>query len=519
MTISPTIDPLALVEAQRIVGESGIASAVEQWLREDGHEAGNTGVDATTALTAWLTAALAGVRLTESNVAALINSTHDGCEVDEGDLRETTRQAASTIATRQSESMNTLLRAQLDGIGCAEDGISVALGTLPSGHQVATLVSNDILRQQSVPNIVVGVATDAGDLVQELLDRGRPLTRISGGSAYFPSATLQTPLRARGTEIVMEYSLDDEGRVLAAAAGRILVEGQWYRDDLPQPLLTASKDFHVAQKSNRKPDGRCVLDASVESKLEHRRDALLAARREYDSARPEGAPVSEFEQTCAYGTGEWRMAYAAHVNRESSFVVSFGETERSLVPKSSDLRGSAFMTALTVVGMNARRIADWKLYHSLDQGYGTLADEWYALYHLIEPRLKDAMHSWSAETQPGAVSDFVGGRWTVDTEETFDWVPDGAATVVEMTRATKELADDIAEKLIVALRAQASELLEEGGGVRDLSQHSCIVLRLDFVDADMYGSEEDDVWAAVPEEGVLVAAEATIHPTWAWRHP
>jgi len=29
----------------------------------------------------------------------------------------------------------------------------------------------------------------------------------------------------------------------------------------------------------------------------------------------------------------------------------------------------------------------------------------------------------------------------------------------------------------------------------------------------MYGCEEDDVLAAVPEEGVLVAAKATIHPT------
>jgi len=67
-------------------------------------------------------------------------------------------------------------------------------------------------------------------------------------------------------------------------------------------------------------------------------------------------------------------------------------------------------------------------------------------------------------------------------------------------------------------RSQASKLLEEGGDERDLSRHSRIVLRLDFIDADMYGSEEDGMWAAVPAEGVLVAAKATIHPMWVWRH-
>lgn len=140
--------------------------------------------------------------------------------------------------------------------------------------------------------------------------------------------------------------------------------------------------------------------------------------------------------------------------------------------------------------------------------------EWYALFHLIAPRLREAMHQWSVETQPRALRHYVGGRWTVDTEETFDWVPDGSATVIEMTKAHEALADDIVEKLVISLRARASELLDEGGSERDLSQHSRIVLRLYFIDADMYGSEEDDVWAAVPDEGVLVAAKATIHPTW-----
>ncbi|MFJ4253393.1 hypothetical protein [Microbacterium sp. NPDC090003] len=163
--------------------------------------------------------------------------------------------------------------------------------------------------------------------------------------------------------------------------------------------------------------------------------------------------------------------------------------------------------------MNAHRIEDWKLSRSLDQGHGALVDEWYALFHLIEPRLREAMHAWSTETQPRAVnSDYVGGRWTVDQEETFDWVPDGSATVVEMTRATEELADDIVEKLVALFRAQAAELIAEGGNERDLSQHPRIALRLDFI-ADMYGSEKDGVWTPMPEEGVLVAAKATIHPT------
>lgn len=35
----------------------------------------------------------------------------------------------------------------------------------------------------------------------------------------------------------------------------------------------------------------------------------------------------------------------------------------------------------------------------------------------------------------------------------------------------------------------------------------------------MYDGDEDDVWAPVPADGVLIAAQATIHPRWEWRHP
>ncbi|MBT2474041.1 hypothetical protein J7E68_05490 [Microbacterium sp. ISL-103] len=77
----------------------------------------------------------------------------------------------------------------------------------------------------------------------------------------------------------------------------------------------------------------------------------------------------------------------------------------------------------------------------------------------------------------------------------------------------------VSEQLVAAFRPQASELLVEGGHNLDLSQHSHIWFHLNFIDADLYGIEEDDDWAAIPSEGVLAAAKATIRPTWSRRRP
>lgn len=97
--------------------------------------------------------------------------------------------------------------------------------------------------------------------------------------------------------------------------------------------------------------------------------------------------------------------------------------------------------------------------------------------------------------------------------------PRDSQTQILTTRATEDVAERIVEKLLHELRLQATSLLEEGGDGRDLSRYSFITLHLDFVDANRYDGDEDDVWAPVPADGVPIAAQAKIRPRWEWRHP
>ncbi|MCT1479377.1 hypothetical protein [Microbacterium sp. p3-SID336] len=84
-------------------------------------------------------------------------------------------------------------------------------------YEVATLISTDVLRPESVPNVVVGVVghqprafgSAANELVTELLGSGRVIERVMGELSYFPHTRpdlVQEPLREHGTKLVMEYS-------------------------------------------------------------------------------------------------------------------------------------------------------------------------------------------------------------------------------------------------------------------------------------------------------------------------
>lgn len=116
------------------------------------------------------------------------------------------------------------------------------------------------------------------------------------------------------------------------------------------------------------------------------------------------------------------MSITDGLYENTSFRVSFRDANAALIPHTSQYTGEAahgFMTTLIIASMNARRIADWKLYHALDEGNGVLVDEWYAMYHLIVPRLQDRMASWSAEKQPASL-EVGGGHWAVSGEDTDD---------------------------------------------------------------------------------------------------
>lgn len=121
-----------------------------------------------------------------------------------------------------------------------------------------------------------------------------------------------------------------------------------------------------------------------------------------------------------------------------------------------ELTGEAahgFITTLIAVAMNAHRIAEWKLDHALDEGEGVLADEWYAMIHLVRSGLEEAMSEWSTQMHPAALAMDGAGRWNIEhDEETDGWVPDSATAVVEMMRATPEEATELVEQLTLKNR-------------------------------------------------------------------
>jgi hypothetical protein len=489
--------------------------------------------------------------------SALTKSAYEAVLAD----RANSAEFLSTKRARHVAFTNAILRAQLGLAECVDGKMSVALGSVfrtagvegvgrnryqhmqgselvsaePDAgfsprtndtenweygweYEVATLVSDDLLRPESVPNIVVGIAghrphqhgSSVLELVHELLDNGRPLEHVTGDLGYFPGLRPEfalTPLREHGATVVMSYRPTDEGRALATSDDAILMEGRWYQKGLPTALVTAMKDFREASKRNRSEDGSRVLDADVQRRLEEQRDALLHARRAFEVHTP-STPANKYEQHYAYGSDEWKMAFVEGQYATTQFEKAFRDIDSELTPPVSPLPGEAahgFITTLVVAATNAKHIAEWELYHSLDQGNGLMVDEWYALYRLLVPRIQKGMAAWSRERQSQA-----GSYWNVDDDEdTYEWRPDGAATVIEMERATDELADTIAGPLIASLRAQAEDFLNHEDGSKDLAREARIELALDFVDTDRHGGE-DGTWPPVPVHGALVAAKATL---------
>lgn len=427
----------------------------------------------------------------------------------DGVLRERAADAQRLAEKRRRHLafMNAILRAQLDLTGCVYDKLSIALGSVTRAagvegihsndyqqmhvsehvsaepdagfalhnreertfeygwtYEVTTLVSNDLLGPDSVPDIVIGIAGHqphshgpaAREVVTELLGSGRSIERVMGEVAYFPmlnAELVQQPLREHGADLVMEYTALHEGTVLAVADDAVLVEGQWFRSNMPDVLRTAMKDFREASQDNRTGDGSRVIDAGAQRRLAERRDALLDARRDFETPAPPST-ANQFEQYYAYGSPAWTMAFTQGRYAHTKFGRAFRDTDSDLTPRTSSLSGEAahgFITTLIIAATNAQHIAEWELYHSLDEGNGLMVDEWYAMYHLLVPRIQAGMAEWSRKTQAHARA-----YWNTDgIEDTHNWRPDGAATVIEMARATEELADTVATSLISSLRQQA----------------------------------------------------------------
>src|SRR5690349_18231918 len=72
-----------------------------------------------------------------------------------------------------------------------------------------------------------------------------------------------------------------------------------------------------------------------------------------------------------------------------------------------------------------------------------------------------------------------------------------------MKRADLETAERLIAILAASLRAEANTFAREG---RDLSPEARIIFRLEFIDADCYDGDEDDVWAPATGGSALLWA-------------
>ncbi|MFJ4044351.1 hypothetical protein ACIPV2_01250 [Microbacterium sp. NPDC089987] len=216
------------------------------------------------------------------------------------------------------------------------------------------------------------------------------------------------------------------------------------------------------------------------------------------------------------------MAYTESVNKETSFRLGFRDANDALMAQNTELTGQAahgFITTLIVAAMNAGRIAQWDLYHSLDKGDGVLVDEWSAMLHLMLPRLEAVMTERSIKMQPDAVNaDTPVGSGPSGTTKT-------RTTGCQMCREHRRDAPchprrrrphgrDARQESARPGRAASPERRPRARPQPPLDLALC----LKFIDAEPHAGDEDDVWEAVPADGVLIAAEATIEPGWDWHH-
>lgn len=415
-------------------------------------------------------------------------------------------------------------------------------------YEVATLLPHDAARPGAVPNIALGIAAHrpgvafanrACDVFDDILNRGVTLDQVVADRAYCGRGTgqtlLQRHLRRHGAKLVRDYKKHEKGQVLAATDRAILVEGGWYTPNLPDVLRNANVDFENAWQQARSSNASVVARTETHRRLEDRRDALLAARRRYEV--PESAfgavtdedTAASYVQHYAYGSTPWREMFRIGRNAIESYGVSLRGIDASLRGGSSKLRGEAahaFMTTMIVAATNARRITEWAQKRELSGARGLLVDEFYPLYSAVSSRLTDAMATWSRRMQADAVSkaeanpqlDHAGGHWTVRLDEAaLDWVPGDSASTIRMQRADDETATALAGPLIDSVERQATELLARlelrgvaPGDCPDLSQDVEILLRLELIHAQIIDDEEE--WVAVPEDGVLVGAEAILVP-------
>lgn len=144
-----------------------------------------------------------------------------------------------------------------------------------------------------------------------------------------------------------------------------------------------------------------------------------------------------------------------------------------------------------------------------------IRDEFCVLYDMVEARVQALMTDWSRDHQPETVAQFekvvgVGSQWVVEHDEQRGalWNCDESTVAVHIHAATGEVADRIADAVVVRLREEADELVATYGAECDLSLEMRVELRFDFL--ELPELDEDARRRPMPGGGLLLSAEAEL---------
>lgn len=391
-------------------------------------------------------------------------------------------------------------------------------------YEVATLAQD----LTALPNIAVaivghssrefaGAAAEMVDVLAGTRASGKQhyaLDHVVVGQGYVKLA--HSPLDQLKAKLVMPYAAVDEGRVMAVADGAVMVEGRWYRDDLPDRLRDAMKTYRAVTDTNR--EGPRVFDWDIEWSAGERRDGLVEARRKFETEPRDARGASKYVQHYAYGSLEWLQLTTRGKNSANTFATSFKGWHRAGETALTGVAAHGFLTTLRVVRTNAARINVWREHHALDEGNGLIVDEYSALFRKVESRIKESMAQWSWTAQPKAVLQAEvdlgwGAHWNIDhDDDMLNWEPNDATFVVNVTRADDETADVIADTLVARVRDMADRHISLAGGpyYYDVSTVMRIEMRFDFL--DHYTMDEDNQPLPMPKEGLPLSAEVVLVP-------
>lgn len=173
--------------------------------------------------------------------------------------------------------------------------------------EFAIITRNEPHLRNSVPTLIVGYdqhkpgvepGRSALGIVHSLMERGHTVEHFIGDRAYAPGTkaeTLQSPLRALGIKLVMDYPIAEHALgIQQQRSGAIMVDGNWYCPSIAQhpTLIDASKVYKRATKKidndrtltrAQKDEKKKPIKAQWKMLVKQREPFLLRAKENTDA--------------------------------------------------------------------------------------------------------------------------------------------------------------------------------------------------------------------------------------------